>query len=80
MCLFDEIEAAVRDKAREVAERELHARERATWLYTSPNGVAMHGMSAEYDPEMRKQYIDNKEREAIELLKRSIIESIVLED
>jgi hypothetical protein len=80
MSLFDEIEAAVRRKARNVAEKHLDALERGTTTHIEVNGIEWLSMSAKFDPEMRAKYIDSKENEAIRLLKVAIVDSVVLED
>jgi DNA-binding protein YbaB len=80
MCLFDEIEAKVRNRARKIAEDTLDAIERGSLMHVTINGVEVNSVSVKFDPEARSKYIDSKEREAIRLLKQAIVESVALED
>lgn len=72
MNIYEEIEKDVRESARYRAEQTLDAMENSTRTYSSPNGVAHHGVCAKFPEDERKRYIDNKEAEAIRQFKNAL--------
>ena len=74
MALFEEIEASIRKRARDMASRNLDKIESASVTGVDLNGFELFSVRAKFSEADRASYIDNQEKSAITTFKRAMIQ------